>query len=130
MKVISKDKPKGKEYSINKKMKKAKRLEEEKKFKRITENKRKNAENRKERRLEQEEIDKIREIEIVDYQKGMLHIKINEKIEKRALNSQDKNLDIKNIDNFEINLSGKMWKISILKNYDDIKELLIWKMSE
>lgn len=80
--------------------------------------------------MEQEEIDKIREIEIVDYQKGMLHIKINEKLEKRALNSQDKNLDIKNIDNFEINISGKMWKISILKNYDDIKELLIWKMSE
>ena len=30
MEVISKDKPKGKAYSINKKMKKAKRLEEKK----------------------------------------------------------------------------------------------------
>ena len=48
MEVISKDKPKGKAYSINKKMKKAKRLEEEKKFRRLTENKRKNAENRRE----------------------------------------------------------------------------------
>ena len=39
MEIISKDKPKGLAYSKHKKLKKAKRLEEEKKFKRLTENK-------------------------------------------------------------------------------------------
>lgn len=134
MEVISKDKPKGKAYSINKKMKKAKRLEEEKKFRRLTENKRKNAENRKERAIEKAEAQRASEVVLKGYTKGMLIILIEGKEEKRAPLFDKKKVNKKNIkdeiDNFEIKLYGSNWKISILEGYSDIKEQLIWEISE
>lgn len=134
MEVISKDKPKGKAYSINKKMKKAKRLEEEKKFKRLTENKRKNAENRKERAIEKAEALRASEVVLKGYSKGMLIILIEGKEEKRAPLFDKKSITKKNlqeeIDNFEIKLYGTNWKISILQGYEDIREQLIWEISE
>ena len=106
MEVISKDKPKGKAYSINKKMKKAKRLEEEKKFRRLTENKRKNAENRKERAIERAEAQRASEVILKGFSKGMLIISIEGKEEKRAPLFDKKKITKKNIedeiDNFEI----------------------------
>ncbi|WP_294703208.1 hypothetical protein [uncultured Fusobacterium sp.] len=134
MEVISKDKPKGKAYSINKKMKKAKRLEEEKKFRRITENKRKNAENRKERAIEKAEAQRASEVILKGFSKGMLIISIEGKEEKRALIFEKKNITKKNIqdeiDKFEIKLYGNNWKISMLQGYQDIREQLIWEISE
>lgn len=134
MEVISKDKPKGKAYSINKKMKKAKRLEEEKKFRRLTENKRKNAENRKERVIERAEAQRASEVILKGYSKGMLIISIEGKEEKRAPLFDKKKITKKNIedeiDNFEIKLYGSNWKISILEGYEDIREQLIWEISE
>lgn len=134
MEVISKDKPKGKAYSINKKMKKAKRLEEEKKFRRLTENKRKNAENRKERAIERAEAQRASEVILKGFSKGMLIISIEGKEEKRAPLFDKKKITKKNIedeiDNFEIKLYGSNWKISILEGYEDIREQLIWKISE
>lgn len=134
MEVISKDKPKGKAYSINKKMKKAKRLEEEKKFRRLTENKRKNAENRKERAIERAEAQKASEVILKGFSKGMLIISIEGKEEKRAPLFDKKKITKKNIedeiDNFEIKLYGSNWKISILEGYEDIREQLIWEISE
>ena len=134
MEVISKDKPKGKAYSINKKMKKAKRLEEEKKFRRLTENKRKNAENRKERAIERTEAQRASEVILKGFSKGMLIISIEGKEEKRAPLFDKKKITKKNIedeiDNFEIKLYGSNWKISILEGYEDIREQLIWKSSE
>ena len=134
MEIISKDKPKGKAYSINKKMKKAKRLEEEKKFRRLTENKRKNAENRKERAIEKAEAQRVSEVIIKGYLKGMLIISIEGREEKRAPLFDKKKITKKNIaeeiDNFEIKLYGNNWKISILEGYSDIKEQLIWEISE
>lgn len=134
MEVISKDKPKGKAYSINKKMKKAKRLEEEKKFRRITENKRKNAENRKERAIEKAEAQRASEVILKGFSKGMLIISIEGKEEKRALIFEKKNITKKNIqdeiDKFEIKLYGDNWKISMLQGYQDIREQLIWEISE
>lgn len=134
MEVISKDKPKGKAYSINKKMKKAKRLEEEKKFRRLTENKRKNAENRKERAIERAEAQRASEVILKGFSKGMLIISIEGKEEKRAPLFDKKKITKKNIedeiDNFEIKLYGSNWKISILEGYEDIKEQLIWEISE
>lgn len=134
MEVISKDKPKGKAYSINKKMKKAKRLEEEKKFRRLTENKRKNAENRKERAIERAEAQRASEVILKGFSKGMLIISIEGKEEKRALLFDKKKITKKNIedeiDNFEIKLYGSNWKISILEGYEDIREQLIWEISE
>lgn len=134
MEVISKDKPKGKAYSINKKMKKAKRLEEEKKFRRLTENKRKNAENRKERAIERAEAQRASEVILKGFSKGMLIISIEGKEEKRAPLFDKKEITKKNIedeiDNFEIKLYGSNWKISILEGYEDIREQLIWEISE
>ena len=134
MEVISKDKQKGKAYSINKKMKKAKRLEEEKKFRRLTENKRKNAENRKERAIERTEAQRASEVILKGFSKGMLIISIEGKEEKRAPLFDKKKITKKNIedeiDNFEIKLYGSNWKISILEGYEDIREQLIWKISE
>lgn len=134
MEVISKDKPKGKAYSINKKMKKAKRLEEEKKFRRLTENKRKNAENRKERAIERAEAQRASEVILKGFSKGMLIISIEGKEEKRAPLFDKKKITKKNIedeiDNFEITLYGSNWKISILEGYEDIREQLIWEISE
>ena len=134
MEIISKDKPKGKAYSINKKMKKAKRLEEEKKFRRLTENKRKNAENRKERAIERAEAQRDTEVILKGFSKGMLIISIEGKEEKRAPLFDKKKITKKNIedeiDNFEIKLYGSNWKISILEGYEDIREQLIWEISE
>ena len=134
MEVISKDKPTGKAYSINKKMKKAKRLEEEKKFRRLTENKRKNAENRKERAIERAEAQRASEVILKGFSKGMLIISIEGKEEKRAPLFDKKKITKKNIedeiDNFEIKLYGSNWKISILEGYEDIRKQLIWEISE
>lgn len=134
MEVISKDKPKGKAYSINKKMKKAKRLEEEKKFRRLTENKRKNAENRKERAIEKAEAQRASEVILKGFIKGMLIVLIEGKEEKRAPIYDKKKITKKNlaeeIDNFEIKLYGNNWKISILQGYQELREQLIETISE
>lgn len=134
MEIISKDKPKGKAYSINKKMKKAKRLEEEKKFRRLTENKRKNAENRKERAIEKAEAQRASEVILKGFSKGMLIISIEGKEEKRAPIFDKKKINKKNIveeiDNFEVKLYGNNWKISILQGYTELREQLIWEISE
>lgn len=134
MEVISKDKPKGLAYSKYKKMKKAKRLEEEKKFRRLTENKRKNAENRKERAIEKEAEGRVSEVTILGYNKGMLVVMIDGKEEKRALLFAKKLINKSNINseirNCEVKLYGENWKISKLKNFDEIKAQLIWEISE
>ncbi|WP_293959521.1 hypothetical protein [uncultured Fusobacterium sp.] len=134
MEVISKDKPKGLAYSKYKKMKKAKRLEEEKKFRRLTENKRKNAENRKERAIEKEAESRVSEVTILGYNKGMLIVMIDGKEEKRVLLFDKKLINKSNINseirNCEVKLYGENWKISKLKNFDEIKDQLIWEISE
>ena len=134
MEIISKDKPKGKAYSINKNMKKARRLEEEKKFRRLTENKRKNAENRKERAIEKAEAQRASEVILKGYSKGMLIISIEGKEEKRAPLFDKKKITKKNIadeiDNFEIKLYGSNWKLSILEGFSELREQLIWEISE
>lgn len=134
MEVISKDKPKGLAYSKYKKMKKAKRLEEKKKFRRLTENKRKNAENRKERAIEKEAESRVSEVTILGYNKGMLIVMIDGKEEKRALLFDKKLINKSNINseirNCEVKLYGENWKISKLKNFDEIKDQLIWEISE
>ena len=134
MDIISKDNTKGKAYSINKKMKKAKRLEEEKKFRRLTENKRKNAENRKERAIEKAEAQRASEVILKGYSKGMLIISIEGKEEKRAPLFDKKKITKKNIadeiDNFEIKLYGSNWKLSILEGFSELREQLIWEISE
>ena len=76
MEVISKDKPKGKDYSIIKAKRKQKRILEEKAIKQRTENKRQNAEKRKAQNLESAYQDKCREVEIIGLRKNMLLLNI------------------------------------------------------
>ncbi|MGL5760002.1 MAG: hypothetical protein ACRCXS_01165, partial [Cetobacterium sp.] len=76
MKIISKTKPKGTEYNELKNMKKAKRIVKAKEDRRRAENKRVNAEARKERRIEGEFYDRVREVEILGFNKGMLLVRI------------------------------------------------------
>lgn len=134
MEIISKDKPKGLAYSKHKKLKKAKRLEEEKKFKRLTENKRKNAENRKERAIEKEAAERVSLVSITGYSKGMLLVMIDGKEEKRALVYDKKSITKNNLPlelkNFEIKLYGENWEIFRLNNFNEMKEQLIWEISE
>lgn len=134
MNIISKDKPKGNDYSKHKKMKKAKRLQEEKKFRRLTENKRKNAENRKERELEKQTLNKIREVILKDFIKGMFIIIIEGKEEKRAPLIDKNKITIKNIDdtigNIQIKLYGDYYNIKELSNFNIIKEDIILKIKE
>ena len=82
MEVISKDKPRGKAYSINKKWK-SKKIRGRKKFRRLTEIKEK-CRNRKERAIERAEAQRASEVILKGFSKGMLIISIEGKEEKRA----------------------------------------------
>ena len=131
-KIISKNKPKGTEYNKLKKMKKAKRIQKLKDDRRRAENKRINAENRKEKRIEKEFLDKISSIEIIDFSKGMLLLKISETIEKRALIFKRRENDIKDfldfIDEFELKLFGENVQLKKLSNFNEVKDELVLKI--
>lgn len=134
MKVISKNKPKGTEYNALKNMKKAARIVKAKDDRRRAENKRINAEARKERRLENEFFEKIGEIEILSFSKGMLHLVIEDKIEKRGVSYGRRNVklseNLSDIANFQVKLYGEMVELKRLKNFGEKKEELIWAISE
>lgn len=134
MKVISKNKPKGTEYSELKNMKKAKRIVKAKEDRRRAENKRVNAEARKERRIENEFYDKVKEVEILSFNKGMLVIRIGEDIEKRSLTYGRRSIDLKeNLDligNFQLKLFGEMVELKYLKNFNQIKDQIAWSITE
>ena len=85
MEVISKNKPKGKAYSKIKAKRKQTRILQEKAIKQRTENKRINAENRKANLEYREFMDRVSEVQIVEFKKDMLIIDIDGEIEKRAL---------------------------------------------
>lgn len=132
MKVLNKDKAKGKVFGTMKKMKKKNRLLEQKATAERTENKRINAENRKARKIRQDELDKISMVQIVDFVKGMLLVEIEGKVEKRALQFEKSEVTKANLKDkfptFEVKLYGENIKISKLSNYNDVLEDLLWKV--
>lgn len=134
MKVLNKDKAKGKVFGTMKKMKKKNRLLEAKATAERTENKRINAENRKVRRIRQEELEKIEAVKIVDFVKGMLLVEVEGKVEKRALQFEKIEINRNNLRDkfptFEVKLYGENIKISKLSNYNDVAEDIIWKVEE
>lgn len=134
MKIISKTKPKGTEYSALKNMKKAKRIVKTNEDRRRAENKRVNAEARKERRLEHEFYDKVSEITIIGFNKGMLLVKVGEEIEKRNLTFGRRSVSLKenlaSIANFELKLFGEMVEIKRLGNFNEMKDEIAWAISE
>ncbi|MGL6100513.1 MAG: hypothetical protein ACRCZ9_01390 [Fusobacteriaceae bacterium] len=132
MKALNKDKAKGKTYGTMKKMKKRNRLLEEKATAERTENKRLNSENRKVRRERDAGVEKISQVAIVDFVKGMLLVEIEGKIEKRALlfeKSEITKLNLRDkFPTFELKIYGENVKITKLKNFTEMLEELIWKV--
>lgn len=134
MRVISKTKPKGTEYNELKNMKKAKRIVKAKEDRRRAENKRVNAEARKERRIEGEFYDRVKEVEILGFNKGMLLVRIREEVEKRGLTYGRRSVDLKEnlslIGNFQLKLFGEMVELKHLKNFAQMKDQIAWAISE
>lgn len=134
MKIISKTKPKGTEYNELKNLKKAKRIIKAKEDRRRAENKRVNAEARKERRIESEFYDKVKEVEILGFNRGMLLVRIDDIIEKRGLTYGRRSVDLKEnlnlIGNFQLKLFGEMVELKHLKNFTQMKDQISWAISE
>ena len=134
MKIISKTKPKGTEYNELKNLKKAKRIVKAKENRRRAENKRVNAEARKERRIESEFYDKVKEVEILGFNRGMLLVRIDDIIEKRGLTYGRRSVDLKEnlnlIGNFQLKLFGEMVELKHLKNFTQMKDQISWAISE
>lgn len=134
MEVISKNKPKGKEYSVIKAKRKQKRILEEKAIKQRTENKRINAENRKAKLEFKEFLDRCSEVKIVAFKKNMLIINIEDKEEKRALIFDDRKVNKKNLSteimDFKIKLFGEEVYLRKLKNFNEKKEELLFQIEE
>lgn len=134
MEVISKGKPKGKEYSLIKAKRKQKRILEEKAIKQRTENRRQNAEKRKAQNLENAYQDKCREVEIVGLRKNMLLLNIEGEIEKRAPLYDKKKVNKGNLDkeilNIFVKLYGSDFPIRKLKNFKEKREELVFSLEE
>lgn len=134
MKVISKDKAKGAAHGTMKKMKKRNRLVEEKEVAKRTENKRINAENRKVREEKKQELEKVSQVKILDYVKGMLIVEVDNKVEKRALLFEKRDINKRNLKDklptFEVKLYGENYQISKLNGFLDIMDDLLWKLEE
>ena len=134
MKVISKTKPKGTEYNELKNLKKAKRIVKAKEDRRRAENKRVNAEARKERKIENEFLDRVSEVEILGFNKGMLLVRVGDEVEKRNLTYGRRSVDLKDnislLGNFQLKLFGEMVELKRLKNFNQMKDELAWAISE
>jgi len=134
LEVISKNKPKGKEFAVVKAKRKQTKILEEKAIKQRTENKRVNSEKRKFKNLENDYQDKCRAIEIVGFRRGMLLIKIEDKVEKRALLYDDRKVNKRNLEkeilNFFIKLFGDDFPIRKLKNFKEKREELVFSFEE
>lgn len=134
MKVISKDKAKGAAHGTMKKMKKKNRLVEAKDLAKRTENKRINAENRKVREEKKQELEKVSQVKILDFVKGMLIVEVDNKVEKRALLFEKRDVNKRNLKDklptFEVKLYGENYQISKLNGFLDIMDDLLWKLEE
>lgn len=134
MKVISKNKPKGKAYSKIKAKRKQTRILQEKAIKQRTENKRINAENRKANLEYREFMDRVSEVQIVEFKKNMLIIDIDGEIEKRALLFDKRKVNKKNIKDeildFKVKLFGEEVYLRKLGNFAEKKDELIFSLEE
>lgn len=134
MEVISKNKPKGKAYSKIKAKRKQTRILQEKAIKQRTENKRINAENRKANLEFREFMNRVAEVEIVEFKKNMLIIDIDGELEKRAVLFDKRKVNKKNLSEeilgFKIKLFGEEVFLRKLGNFPDKKDELIFAMEE
>ena len=134
MEVISKNKTKGKAYSKIKAKRKQTRILQEKAIKQRTENKRINAENRKANLEYREFMDRVSEVEIVEFKKNMLIIYIDGELEKRALLFDKRKVNKKNLAqeilDFKIKLFGEEVYLRKLGNFEEKREELLFALEE
>lgn len=134
METISKNKPKGKAYSKIKAKRKQTRILQEKAIKQRTENKRINAENRKANLEYREFMNRVSEVEIVEFKKNMLIINIDGELEKRALIFDERKTNKKNLAetilDFKIKLFGEEVYLRKLGNFAQKKEELLFSLEE
>lgn len=134
MEVISKNKPKGKAYSKIKAKRKQTRILQEKAIKQRTENKRINAENRKANLEYREFMDRVSEVEIVEFKKNMLIIDIDGELDKRALLFDKRKVNKKNLAqeilDFKIKLFGEEVYLRKLGNFEEKREELLFALEE
>ena len=134
MEVISNNKPNGKAYSKIKAKRKQTRILQEKAIKQRTENKRINAENRKANLEYREFMDRVSEVQIVEFKKNMLIIDIDGEIEKRALLFDKRKVNKKNIKDeildFKVKLFGEEVYLRKLGNFAEKKDELIFSLEE
>ena len=134
MEVISKNKPKGKEYSKIKAKRKQTRILQEKAIKQRTENKRINAENRKANLEFREFMNRVGEVRIVEFKKNMLIIDIDGELEKRALIFDERKVNKKNLSDeilgFKIKLFGEEVFLRKLGNFAEKKDEIIFTLQE
>ena len=132
-KGVNKDKPKGTKWNKDKNVKKSKRFEEEKMRKRRAENKRANAEARKERAEERAIMEKVAGAKMVGFRRGMLLLEINGEIEKRALihskKLEKRILELK-IGDIEVKLFGKNVKLQNIEGFEEMREQLMFELEE
>ena len=130
-KGVNKSKPKGTKWNKDKGIKKSKRFEEEKMMKRRAENKRANAEARKERQEEKVLMEKVAGAKMVGFRRGMLLVEINGEVEKRALihskKLEKRILELK-IGDIEIKLFGKNVKLQNIEGFEEMREQLMWEL--
>ena len=130
-KGVNKSKPKGTKWNKDKGIKKSKRFEEEKMMKRRAENKRANAEARKERQEEKAIMEKVAGAKMVGFRRGMLLVEINGEVEKRALihskKLEKRILELK-IGDIEIKLFGKNVKLQNIEGFEEMREQLMWEL--
>ena len=134
MKANSKNKPKGTEYNVLKNIKKAARIVKTNEDRRRAENKRLNSESRKEKRIEKDFYERVSQIEIIDFSKGMMILSIEGNIEKRNLTYGRRSVKLSEnlefLPNFEVKLFGEQVEIRRLANFEEMKERLAWAISE
>ena len=132
-KGVNKSKPKGTKWNKDKGIKKSKRFEEEKMMKRRAENKRANAEARKERQEEKAIMEKVAGAKMVGFRRGMLLVEINGEVEKRALihskKLEKRILELK-IGDIEIKLFGKNVKLQNIEGFEEMREQLMFELEE
>lgn len=130
-KGVNKSKAKGTNWNKDKGTKKSKMYEERKANKKRAENKRINAEARKERAEKKVVLEKIAGVKMVGFRRGMLLIEINGEVEKRALihskKLEKRILDLK-VGDIEIKLFGGNVKLQNIEGFEEMREQLMWEI--
>ena len=107
---------------------------QEKAIKQRTENKRINAENRKANLEFREFMNRVSEVEIVEFKKNMLIIDIDGELEKRALLFDERKVNKKNLAetilDFKIKLFGEEVYLRKLGNFAEKKDELLFSLEE